>query len=138
MDEPQQGVILLDVSTADSEAFDVRFFERNGHPVLVCHGPGTSVCPLLGDDGCAKFDAAHGIVFQLDVDLPQHRDIVMRYRALARPEVPIRVVVRRGQLERYPELLDNVEVWTHEPSVADLDGFAASVEAVDRVASETT
>jgi hypothetical protein len=30
------------------------------------------------------------------------------------------------------ELLEDVEVWTHEPSVADLDGFAAEVEANDR------
>jgi hypothetical protein len=132
MNESRQGVILLDVSAADSEAFDVAFLERTGHPVLVCHGPGSELCPLLGGQGCAKFEAAHGIVFQLDLDCAQHRDIVMRYRALSRPDVPIRVVVRPGQAARYPEVLREVEVWTHEPTVADLDGFAAGVEAADR------
>jgi hypothetical protein len=136
MNEARQGVILLDVSAADSEAFDVGFLERNGHPVLVCHGPGTKVCPLLSSEGCSKFDAAHGIVFQLDLDRPQHRDVVARYRALARPDVPIRVVVRPGQAERYPELLSDVEVWTHEPTAAELDGFAARVEAADREAEQ--
>jgi hypothetical protein len=137
MDQQRLGVILLDVSPGDAEAFDVSFLERNGHPVLVCHGPGTKLCPLLGGEGCSKFDAAHGIVFQLDLDRPQHRDIVRRYRALTRPDLPIRVVVGPGQAEHYRDLLSEVEVWTHEPSVAELDGFASSVEAADRVATET-
>jgi hypothetical protein len=29
-------------------------------------------------------------------------------------------------------VLADVEIWEHEPSVADLDGFAAEVEASDR------
>jgi hypothetical protein len=28
--------------------------------------------------------------------------------------------------------LGDVEVWTHQPNVTDLDGFAAEVESVDR------
>jgi hypothetical protein len=137
MDQQRLGVILLDVSPGEAEKFNVSFFERNGHPVLVCHGPGTKLCPILAGDGCSQFDAAHGIVFQLDLDRPQHRDIIRQYRDLTRPDVPIRVVVGPGQTERYPDLLGDVEVWTHEPSVAELDGFAASVEAADRVATET-
>jgi hypothetical protein len=136
MNQPREGVILLDVSPGEAEVFDVAFLERTGHPVLVCHGPGTNVCPLLGGEGCAKFDAAHGIVFQLDLDRPQHRDIVRRYRAVARPDLPIRVVVGPGQADRYPELLGEVEVWTQEPTVADLDAFAARVEAADRDAEQ--
>ena len=34
----------------------------------------------------------------------------------------------------YTDLLAEVEVWTHEPNVADLDGFAAEIEAADRLA----
>jgi hypothetical protein len=137
MDQTRMGVILLDVSPGDAVEFDVSFLERNGHPVLVCHGPGTELCPLLSGEGCSKFDAAHGIVFQLDLDRPQHRAIISRYRDLTRPDLPIRVVVGPGQAERYPDLLSDIEVWTHEPTVAELDGFAASVEAVDRIAVET-
>jgi hypothetical protein len=129
-------VILLDVSPGEAEDFDVSFLERTGHPVLVCHGPGTSVCPLLGGEGCSKFDAAHGIVFQLDLDRPQHRDIISRYRAVSRPDLPIRVVVGPGQADRYPELLSEFEVWTQEPTVAELDGFAARVDAADRDAEQ--
>jgi hypothetical protein len=136
MNQPREGVILLDVSPGDAEVFDVSFLERTGHPVLVCHGPGTNLCPLLGGEGCSKFDAAHGIVFQLDLDLPQHRDIVRRYRAVSRPDLPIRVVVRAGQAARYPELLSEVEVWTQEPTAAELDGFASRVEAADRDAEQ--
>ena len=46
--------------------------------------------------------------------------------------MPIRAVVRPGQRERYADLLGSFEVWEHEPTVADLDGFAAGVEATDR------
>jgi hypothetical protein len=107
--------------------------EKVGHPAIVCHGPHEgSLCPLLQGTGCEQFEAAHGIVFELDLDRAQHRAIVQRYRALGREGMPIRVVATPEQAERYRDLLAGVEVWTHEPTVADLDGFAAEVEAADR------
>jgi hypothetical protein len=42
------------------------------------------------------------------------------------------VVATLEQAEQYRDELAGVEVWTHEPTVADLDGFAAEVEATDR------
>ncbi len=32
---------------------------------------------------------------------------------------------------KYRDLLAGVQVWTREPTVSDLDGFAAQVEAAD-------
>lgn len=129
---PTGGVVLLDVASGGGE-FDRSILESVGHPVTICHGPAVGqLCPLLGGDGCEQFDQAHGIVFELDLDRPQHRAIVERYRRLARKDLPIRVVVRPDQAERYADLLDEVETWNHEPTVADLDGFAAEVEAADR------
>jgi hypothetical protein len=128
------GVVLLDVLAGQGD-FDQSILERLGHPVLTCSGPeATALCPLLGGEGCPKFEQAHGIVFELDLDRPQHRAIVDRYRRLAREDVPIRVVVSADQQRRYEELLATVQVWDHEPTVADLDGFAAQVEATDRSA----
>jgi hypothetical protein len=46
------------------------------------------------------------------------------------------VVVGPGQADRYPELLSEFEVWTQEPTVAELDGFAARVDAADRDAEQ--
>ncbi|MFP5255318.1 MAG: hypothetical protein ACLGI8_05640 [Acidimicrobiia bacterium] len=46
--------------------------------------------------------------------------------------MPIRVVTTPEQAVQHAALLAGVEVWTHEPTVADLDGFAAEVEAADR------
>lgn len=130
------GVILLDVTPGDGQPFDQTWLERADHPVIVCHGPHEgALCPLLAGTGCAKFDAAHGIVFELDLDRPQHRAIVQRYRALGREDLPIRVVATPEQAERYRDELAGVEVWTHEPTVADLDGFAAEVEAGERFAT---
>lgn len=132
--EPQGGTVLLDVMSGEGE-FDKSFLERVGHPVTVCNGPDVgAVCPLLGGEGCPKYEEAHGIVFELDLDRSQHRAIVERYRQLGREDLPIRVVVRPGQREAYADLLAQVQVWEHEPTVADLDGFAAQVEASDRFA----
>ena len=133
MEQPMHGVVLLDVSPGAGEAFERSFLEKVGHPALVCHGPHEGeVCPLLEDKGCAEFEAAHGIVFELDLDRPQHLAIVGRYRELGREGLPIRVVATPEQAVRYRDELAGVEVWTHEPTAADLDGFAAEVEANDR------
>jgi len=132
MNEPD-GMILLDVTPGSGEEFERSFLERTGHEVVVCHGPEHGVvCPLLAGTGCEKVDRAHGIVFALDLDRPQHQAILQRYHDVTPPEVPIRAVVRPGQRSKYADLLETLEVWEHEPTVADLDGFAAGVEAVDR------
>lgn len=126
------GLVLLDVEAGEG-AFDRSILERLGHPVLVCEGPALKeLCPLLGGDGCEKFGEAHGVVFALDLDRAQHRAIVQRYRAEAPEDTPIRVIVTPEQAQRYASLLADVEVWAHPPTVAELDGFAAQVEAGDR------
>jgi len=131
-DQATEGMILLDVMEGSGE-FDRDMLERLGHPVQVCHGPEqATVCPLLAGKGCDGFARAHGIVFQLDLDQPQHLAIVRRYRELARPDVPIRVIASAEQVARYAEELREVELLTHLPTAADLDGFAAEVEAADR------
>jgi len=130
--DDEHGIVLLDAPEGAGE-FDQSILERLGHPVMTCSGPATKeLCPLLGGTGCPKFDEAHGIVFELDLERPQHRAIVKRYRELGRDDLPIRVVVAAEQHDRYAGLLADVQVWDHEPTVADLDGFAAEVEAVDR------
>lgn len=122
-DEPGRlGVILVDVLNSDGEAFDVYFLERNGHDVIVCHGPSlVRPCPLLRDEACPKFAAAHGVVFELDLDRVEHREIVEHYRTLGNEALRIRVVVRCDQAVRYADLLAQVQVWSHEPNAADLD-----------------
>ena len=94
MDDWHEGVVLLDVPPGAEGEFDREMLERMGHPVLVCHGPeAETTCPLLTGQGCPLFEQAHGIVFKLDTGVEQHRAIVERYRQLARPGLPIRVMV---------------------------------------------
>ena len=131
--ERERVTILIDSETDGDSEFDRAFLERLGHEVVVCHGPEhDTLCPLLAGTGCEFVDNAHGIVFALDLDRPQHRSILQRYREVVADDVPIHVVVRTGQRERYAEILGAFQVWEHDPSVADLDGLAAEIEAADR------
>jgi hypothetical protein len=100
----------------------------------VCHGPPEGhLCPLLAGTGCESVDEVHGIIFELDLDRPQHRAILKRYREVLAEDVPIRAVVKPGQDTAYASTLGGVEVWTHSPTTGELDGFAAEVEAFDRI-----
>jgi hypothetical protein len=127
------GTILVDVSPGADGTFTTSFLGKVGHPVLVCHGPHEGeVCPLLAGKGCERYEEAHGIVFDLDLDVPQHREILRRYRSLRREDLPIHVVTTDEKAQLHRDVLTDVEVWTHEPTAADLDAFAAEVEAADR------
>ena len=77
-------------------------------------------------------DSAHGIIFQVDLERPQHRAILRRYQEVVADDIPIFAVVRKGQKARFKDLLKGVQTWEGEPTVSELDGFAAEVEAADR------
>jgi hypothetical protein len=129
-----RSVILLDTQLGEG-SFDRSMLQLFDHDVTVCNGPeAATICPLLGGQGCEKFEGAHGIVFELDLDRPQHRAILRRYREAGRDDLPIRAVVTPEQARQYAAELSDVEVWDHSPTVADLDGFAAEVDAADRFA----
>jgi hypothetical protein len=131
MDETQLGGIL-DVTPGDHERFERHLLEGMGHPVMVCHGPESDHdCPLLEDGSCELVTKAHGIVFKLDLERGLHREILAAYRATIPDDMPLAVSVQAGQEETYADLLDGFYVWSHSPTTAELDGFAALVEAAD-------
>lgn len=125
--------MILDVTPGDHERFERDLLEGMGHVVEVCHGPeGHQGCPLVESGTCELVERAHGVVFKLDLDRPYHREILERYRAAVGPDSPIAVAVQPGQDDTYAELLDGMYLWSHQPTAAELDGFAALVEASDR------
>ena len=133
MEEVEPTRVLLDALPGVDRDFDESFLARNGLSVSVCSGPGDSQpCPLVEGHRCRKFEEANGVVFALDLDEPEHRAVIERYQELARDGTPIRVVLSPEQADQYREELEGVEVWTHEPTAAELDGFAARIEAVAR------
>lgn len=129
----QPSLIHFDVPHGDAEAH-AALMERLGHPATVCHGPAENdLCPILEAEGeCPLIDAAHGVVFEFDLDREQHRQILHKYLEVIDDEVPVRVIASPDQAERYADLLRGVDVWTHEPTAGELDGFAALVEAADQ------
>ena len=131
MTENELGAIL-DVTPGDHEGFERRLLEGMGHPVMVCHGPGEDhVCPLLEESMCDQVMQAHGVVFKLDLDRDYHRQILATYKQTVPNDMPIAVSVRPDQETTYADLLDGLYVWSHSPNTAELDGFAALVEAAD-------
>lgn len=133
--EPVESIVLLDVCEGGGD-LERHILEGMGHRVVVCHGPEhKQLCPILRKaGGCDKVTDAHGIVFELDLDRPQHRAILRRYIEVVSPDVPIRVLVTEAQEERYRDLLARVEIWTHAPTTGDLDAFSARVEGFERAA----
>ena len=127
------ALIHFDVPHGDDEAH-AELMKRLGHPATVCHGPtGDSLCPILEEEGqCPLIDAAHGVVFEFDLDDETHRKILERYLEVIDPDVPVRVIVAPDVYERHKDMLAGVDVWTHEPTAGELDGFAALVEAAGR------
>jgi len=126
-----ESPILID--SPGDVTFDREFLEKQGHPVLTCGGPGEKGrCPILEGEHCDKLDAAHGVIFELDLDRERHRLVLERYLEILPEGMPLQVMVKPGQHERYADLLDRVPTWAHEPSAGELDGFAAQVESVDR------
>ena len=122
--------ILFDLP--DGIPSDAEFLERLGHAVLVCHGPPAKTrCPILKGEGCPVVETAHGIVFQLDLDRPQHRAILARYKEVIRDDVPIWVVARPEQATAHSQLLAGLKILSYSPVAGDLDGLAAEVEAAD-------
>ena len=127
--EKSESLVLLDVP-AGVGRFEHQILEDMGHTVMLCNGPGHNApCPVLEEQACDLVETAHGVVFELDLDLEQHRKILRRYQVLVHPDIPMRVVVQDGQAERYADLLDGLEVWNHSPSASELDAFSARVEA---------
>jgi hypothetical protein len=126
------GYILFDLPEGQEPA-DRAFLEGLGHQVKVCHGPPQgAICPILTDEGCPLAEGAHGIVFEFDLDRPQQRAILRKYKKTLRDDVPIRVAVRPDQTERYHGLLGGLRTWTWTPVAGDLDGLAAEVESNQR------
>lgn len=124
------SVILADLPEGEELAGE--FLESLGHPVVVCHGPAKgALCPILATGECPKVESAHGVIFALDLDRPQHRRILDRYRSILREDIPISVVATPEQADRYRAELAGLHVWRATPGVGELDGFAAGVEAAD-------
>ena len=130
---PDSGTVLL-VVPEDADHFTASVLEKLEHRVITCHGPTRSQhCPLVHGQGCAWYNEAHGVVFALDLRRPEHVAIVRHYEDLADRlgrELPIRVIVPAGS--DAPSRLGDVPTWYGDPTVAQLDGFAALVEATDR------
>lgn len=121
--------VILDVNPDPGELdWEQHWLGDLGLPVVTCEGPhGPRDCPLLRGERCGKVEKADGILFQLDLDRTDHREILTAYTQTL--DVPIRAVVTPEQAERYADLLKEVEVFTPPIGPSALDAFASEVES---------
>jgi hypothetical protein len=66
-----------------------------------------------------KFERADAIVFALDLDAAENREVLVRYRLL-RPELPIHVIASPEAAARWGQLLAGTHVVTKETEIAAL------------------
>ena len=86
--------------------------------------------PSLADgSSCSKVEAAHGIVFRLDLKLPEHRQMLEGISDTAAAGLPVRVVVRPGQDHQFGDLLEGVPVWAGTAAPEEWDEFLAQIRA---------
>lgn len=129
--EARPSIIHFDVPHGAAEEH-AHLMARLGHPATICNGPGDEECPILQEDGhCPMIDQAHGVVFEFDLDNATHRHILQRYLEVIDDEIPVRVIAEPEAAARHSRFLQGIDVWTHEPTAGELDGFAALVEAAD-------
>lgn len=128
------GPVLIDVNETTDITLTKEFLDRLGHQVIVCHGPPhATLCPLLEEGSCDLAEQAHGVIFEFDLDRAQHRAILQRYREILDEDIPIHVVVPTGQEQKHAQLLHGIHVHVDHINIAQLDGFAAEVEAYERI-----
>jgi hypothetical protein len=124
----RKPIVLVVDADAESLESERRFLEAAlEDKAVVCRGPrGERQCPLLIGHDCSLIHKANGILFELDLDRDDVRQILGRY--VETLDVPIRVVATPDQVSRYSTLLDKVEVVNPPFGPAGLDAFAAEVE----------
>ena len=120
---------ILDVNPdRDALAWEQDFIGRLEDHISTCSGPHREgACPILNGKHCPLIHDADGILFQLDLDREDHREILALYQQEL--DVPIRVVCTPEQRERWGPLLQGVEVMTRPVGPAALDAFAAEIES---------
>jgi len=121
--------VILDVNPdPDALYWEEDWLERQDVDVVRCGGPhAPGACPLLRGKACGKIVKADGILFQLNLERPDHRQILKTYSEIL--DIPIRAVVSEVDRDRYRALLTEVEVVTPPMGPAALDAFAAEVES---------
>jgi hypothetical protein len=121
--------IILDVNPdPDALQWEEDWLERQDVDVVRCGGPHTpGDCPLLEGKACGKIVKADGILFQLNLERSDHRQILKTYSETL--DIPVRAVVSEADRDRYRDLLAEVEVVTPPMGPAALDAFASEVES---------
>jgi hypothetical protein len=105
------GRVLVEVAGRGMGQVVERTLREQGYQVAVCGGPAVlrrRRCPLVQGDGCPLADGADLVVYALDLDDADDREVLEAHRA--HPERRACVVVPPALVDRYRSLLEGYEV----------------------------
>lgn len=128
MSTTASGMVLEVGATPDTSYRQA--LEDRGHVMTSCGGTNGGSCPLVERQGCNRAESAMGIVFRLDLDDDYNRRILNCYREDLGRDIPIQVIAKPGDEERYADDLVGTVVLTKDSDPA-LSDFSSRVALAD-------
>lgn len=110
--EPGPPRVVIENGDVAASAVQAQVLRDAGLEVLVCGGPLTlpdGVCPLVSRGSCSLVDAADVVVYDLDLDRPADRVVLVALQELAVGR-PVVVEVSAATARRHAGTLDGCEV----------------------------
>jgi len=90
-DEEPRGVVLEVGRRSDGSLRSL--LESEGFVVMSCAGPSAErPCPLTVQSVCPLLSHADGVLFELPLTDPVHRDVLDAYRRVPRSHLPIQII----------------------------------------------
>lgn len=114
MDQVTRTRPLVVVESGRHEAREamVRSLREVGFDVATCPGPRqlhAGGCPLVDTSNCPQVERASAVVYDLDLDDPDDREILLSLRARY-PQLPVVVELPTGAARRHDDLLEGCTV----------------------------
>jgi DNA-binding NtrC family response regulator len=104
--------VVIESANRDAAIAQLAALEGAGYSVTHCGGPDAirgRVCPLVTGEPCPWVDAADVVVHDLDLDRPEHREILRTLRR-THPDTPIVLELPEATARQHACLLASCRV----------------------------
>lgn len=105
-------LVIVENGRSDAREAQAKSLTRAGFEVATCPGPhglASPGCPLVSAGDCLLVDSAAAVVYDLDLDDPLDRDVLISMRA-RHPETPVILELSTAMARRHHHLLEGCTV----------------------------